>query len=254
MILFLLPENDYDPTESAVPWNALQQSGIDVHFATPAGKPAPADTRLTDKGFGPLNPFFMTRAKDIALYRKMAASSAFNNPLSYADVDVDKYEAVLVPGGHAPGMRSMLDSEKARDIVLHFFKHTKPVAAVCHGVLLLARTIDPANGRSVLYGRKTTALPALTMELPAWLGTAPFLGSYYRTYTTTVETEVSAALASADDFKHGSVLPLRDNADDFKNGFTVRDGFYLSARWPGDCHRFASEFVAMINEWRSQTR
>jgi hypothetical protein len=27
---------------------------------------------------------------------------------------------------------------------------------------------------------------------------------------------------------------------------TVRDGDYLSARWPGDAHRFASEFAAMI--------
>jgi hypothetical protein len=27
---------------------------------------------------------------------------------------------------------------------------------------------------------------------------------------------------------------------------TVRDGYYLSARWPGDAHRFASEFAAMI--------
>jgi hypothetical protein len=25
----------------------------------------------------------------------------------------------------------------------------------------------------------------------------------------------------------------------------VRDGHYLSARWPGDAHRFASEFAAM---------
>jgi hypothetical protein len=29
-------------------------------------------------------------------------------------------------------------------------------------------------------------------------------------------------------------------------GFTVRDGEYLSARWPGDAHRFAAEFAAMI--------
>jgi hypothetical protein len=29
-------------------------------------------------------------------------------------------------------------------------------------------------------------------------------------------------------------------------GFTVRHGHYLSARWPGDAHRFASEFAAMI--------
>jgi hypothetical protein len=43
-------------------------------------------------------------------------------------------------------------------------------------------------------------------------------------------------------------LPLRrDSAARLGVGFTVRDGDYLSARWPGDAHRFASEFAAMID-------
>jgi len=28
----------------------------------------------------------------------------------------------------------------------------------------------------------------------------------------------------------------------------VRDGNYVSARWPGDVHRFAREFSAMLGE------
>jgi protease I len=28
--------------------------------------------------------------------------------------------------------------------------------------------------------------------------------------------------------------------------FTVRDGNYLSARWPGDPHRFGNEFAGML--------
>ena len=28
--------------------------------------------------------------------------------------------------------------------------------------------------------------------------------------------------------------------------FVVRDGNYLSARWPGDVHRFAREFSALL--------
>ena len=31
-------------------------------------------------------------------------------------------------------------------------------------------------------------------------------------------------------------------------GFTVRDGKYLSARWPGDANRFAEEFVTLLGE------
>ena len=42
-------------------------------------------------------------------------------------------------------------------------------------------------------------------------------------------------------------LPLRrDSAARLGVGFTVRDEEYLSARWPGDAHRFAAEFASMI--------
>lgn len=254
MILFLLPEADYDPTESAVPWNAFQQAGIEVRFATPQGLPAYADPRLVSKGFGPLNPFFMTRKEDLLLYQNMTRSTAFQTPLSYAEVVPEHFEGLLVPGGHAQGVRSMLESQRAQEIVLHFFRTDKPVAAVCHGLILLARTTDPHTGHSVLHGRKTTALTALNMELPAWAVTAPWLGRYYRTYAQTVEAEVKAALARPADFQPGPLLPLRDSASNLRPGFTVRDGNYLSARWPGDCHRYAVEFVEMVTSARQQQR
>ena len=84
------------------------------------------------------------------------------------------------------------------------------------------------------------------MELIAWRLTRLYLGDYYRTYPTTVEDEVRSALARPEDFITGP-LPLRRNlAARLGAGFTVRDGEYLSARWPGDAHRFTDEFAAMI--------
>ncbi|RDI68200.1 type 1 glutamine amidotransferase domain-containing protein [Nocardia pseudobrasiliensis] len=51
MIVFLLPDSEYDPTEAAVPWATLSDAGIEVRFATPTGEPAYADPRLTERGF-----------------------------------------------------------------------------------------------------------------------------------------------------------------------------------------------------------
>lgn len=249
MILCLLPAADYDPTESSLPWAALRQAGIEVQFATPEGKIAFADQRLVETGFGLLNPFFMTRKTDLAQYRHMCESAAFRQPLCYADVIPENFEGLLVPGGHAAGMRSLLEAPEARRIVQHFFHDNKPVAAVCHGVLLLARTPDPRTGKSVLHGRKTTALPR-SMELAAWFSTALWLGRYYRTYPQSVETEVKAALAKPSDFSAGPLLPIRDASDKLKPGFVVRDGNYLSARWPGDCHLFAKTFAEMLLAYR----
>lgn len=252
MILCLLPASDYDPTESAVVWHALTSAGIPVRFATPEGQPAYADVRLVQSGFKLLNPVLMTRKQDLALYAAMTRDPDFLAPQSYADVNPEEFEGLLVPGGHASGMRSLLESAQAQAITLHFFQSNKPAAAVCHGVLLLTRTLNPATGKSVLHGRKTTALTALNMELPAWAITAPWLGNYYRTYPQTVESEVKAALASPDDFDRGPLLPIRDTEQNHRHGFTVRDGNYLSARWPGDCHRFATEFTDLVQEYRQK--
>lgn len=241
-ILCILPAADHDPTESAVLWHALTQAGIRVQFTTPAGAPGHADRRLTDIGFGLLNPFLMTRKPALARYRAMAASPAFNAPLPYDQVDPASYDGLMIPGGHAQGVRSMLESAHAQAICLAFFEADKPVAAVCHGVLLAARARDPHTGKSVLYGRKTTALPP-SMELSAWLLTRLWLGGYYRTYQETVRAEVRRALLSPEDFDDGPLLSRRDSEAHPDHGFIVKDGNYLSGRWPGDCHRLASAFV-----------
>lgn len=101
------------------------------------------------------------------------------------------------------------------------------------------------DGRSVLYGKRTTALTKL-MELTAWALTCLYLGDYYRTYPMTVEDEVRAPLAAPEHFVPGPISIVRDLPNNLAAGFTVRDGNYLSARWPGDAHRFANEFALML--------
>jgi putative intracellular protease/amidase len=111
-----------------------------------------------------------------------------------------------------------------------------PMAAICHGVIVLARTIDPATGSSVLAGRRVTALTR-TLERTAWWLTAWKLGDYYRTYPEYVEDEVRRADGR---FETGPLLAT------YGNPFTVRDGDLLTARWPGDASRFAAECVEMV--------
>jgi len=134
------------------------------------------------------------------------------------------------------------------------------VAAICHGVLLAARSVDPATGRSVLYGRRTTAL-TWALERTAWRLTRItrfWDPDYYRTYSEesgqpagymSVQSEVTRALESPTDFRdveRGSPHwrkktsgMARDTATDPRPAFVVDDGAYLSARWPGDTHTFA---------------
>src|SRR5271157_3879614 len=66
----------------------------------------------------------------------------------------------------------------------------------------------------------------------------PALSRRHRTYPTTVEDEVNAALARPEDFLQGPIAITRETPEN-PNDFAVVDGNYVSARWPGDAHRFA---------------
>jgi protease I len=244
-VLIPLPNNDFDPSEAGVPWRTLRQRGHRVAFATPAGRTANADPRmLSGEGLGLLAPFMKADRNGRSAYEDMRASEEFRHPMAYDDAVAEAHDGLVLPGGHAPGMREYLESARLQSIVSGFLERQQPVAAICHGVLLLARS-RRSDGRSVLHGRRTTALTKL-MELTAWALTFLHLGNYYRTYPVTVEDEVRTALATPDDFIHGPISFFRDSPSNLDAGFTVRDGNYLSARWPGDAHRFSADFTAML--------
>ena len=98
-------------------------------------------------------------AEPKAFYAEMAASPAFKAPQRFDALQPEAADALLLPGGHAQGMRQYLDSELLQARVASFFASGRPISAICHGVLVAARAKDAATGKSVLFGRRTTCLP-----------------------------------------------------------------------------------------------
>lgn len=294
-ILMPLPSRDFDPTEVCITWRILFDAGHEVIFATPDGLPAVADPLMISgegldawgwvpglKKLKVLGWLLRAQAPARRAYASVQKTDAFSRPLSYQQAlnrdQAQPFDALVLPGGHAKGMRTYLESPVLQTLVVRFFeplqpadKH-RPVAAVCHGVLLAARSRPPATGRSVLWGRKTTAL-TWKLEKSAWDLTrwwARFWDpDYYRTYTESagepmgywsVESEVKRALCSEADFvdvpaaephrwRKTSGLH-RDRDGDTRAAWVVQDGSYLSARWPGDVHTLAHRFVDLLGQHR----
>jgi protease I len=244
-ILVVLPDTDVDPTEVAVPWYVLTQAGHDVAFATQSGRAAVCDQiTLTGQGLPAPLQFLKCRPENAALYRAMAASVAYIAPNSWEGTDPSMFDGLLLPGGHAPGMRPYIRSPLVHDICASFMERMAPVGAICHGVmaLALARLED---GRPVLEGYKTTGLTQF-QERAAILLTAPFVGDHYKTFGVTVQQDVSAALAKATDFEKGPAVTRYGSQEHPDRGFIVKDRNYISARWPGDAWKFANAFKALV--------
>jgi len=241
-----IPNSDFDPTETAVPWKILRDQGHEVVFATPNGQPGQADPRmLTGKGLLIFAPILRANADALRDYGEMKQSTEFKNPISYEAMRGRTFDAMVLPGGHAPGMKEYLGSSLVQAKVAEMAQENKPIGAICHGVLVVARA-RTAEGKSVLFGKKTTALTK-PLELTPWCLTRIWRGNYYRTYPeTTVEDEVKKNLARPQDFDRGPFSITRDNPKNLEAGFTVQDGCFLFARWPGDAHRFGNEFAAMV--------
>jgi putative intracellular protease/amidase len=280
-VLIPIPDRDFDPTEVAVSWQVLASLRHRVVFATESGGAAAADDiMLTGRGLDLWSSVpmlgrvtFIGRmlcankdARDA--YAQMLRSPEYREPQTWSRSTLDGVDALLLPGGHrARGMRDYIDSEILHRLVIDAFNRGITVAAICHGVLLAARSVDPATGHSVLYGRKTTAL-TWAFERRAWqLTRFTRTGdrNYYRTYPEepgqptgymSVQSEVTRSLKDPADFcdvAPGSPHFLmktsglaRDTATDSRPAFVVDDGNYLSARWPGDTHTFASALARKL--------
>jgi putative intracellular protease/amidase len=243
-VLVPLPDHDFDTTEVAVPWRLLTRAGHQVIFATENGATPACDPRLlTGVLFGKLG----ADPEPIGFYRELEKDPAFQRPITWASIDPASFDALLLPGGHAPGMRQYLGSAELQARVAAFWKLDRPVAAICHGVLVLARSIDQATGKSVLQQSRTTCL-VKPMERGAYLLTFWKLGRYYRTYPTYVEDEVKAVLQDpARQFARGPAMGTkRGTLDDDGPAFVVEDGRYVSARWPGDAYLFAKKLLARL--------
>lgn len=247
-ILIPTSTTGFDPTEVAVPWKILRNSGHDIFFATDTGTAGSADPLMLEgQGFGILKPFLIAEKSARQAYAEMLQNPEMQSPIRINDIDPKDFGAILLPGGHAKGMIPYLESTALHQTIAEFFKANKPVGAICHGVVAACRSINRASGKSVLFGRKTTAL-LNRQELLAWNLTKRKHGDYYRTYPITVEDEVRSTLEFATDFNHGPLPILRDSPKKLLRGFTLRDGNYLSARWPGDAYSFAFEFDKMLKE------
>jgi protease I len=140
----LLLAGDYvEDYEVMVPFQALQAVGFTVDAVCP-GKKAGQKVRTAVHDFEGDQTYSEKRGHDFTLNA------------TFQDVRADRYAGLVVPGGRAPEYLRLNHDVLA--LVRSFAESRKPIAAICHGLQLLAAA-------GILSGRRCTAYPACAPEV-----------------------------------------------------------------------------------------
>ncbi|KAG1359490.1 protein DJ-1 [Cocos nucifera] len=142
----LLLCGDYaEDYEVMVPFQALQAYGIAVDAVCPGRRAGEICRTAVQQGTG---------------HQTYSESRGHNFTLNatFKEINVSKYDGLLIPGGRAPEYLAM--NESVLNVVSMFSNSGKVVASICHGQLILAAA-------GLVKGRKCTAYPTLKPVLIA---------------------------------------------------------------------------------------
>ncbi|WP_207344645.1 type 1 glutamine amidotransferase domain-containing protein [Arthrobacter sp. E3] len=139
----------YWAEELVVSHKTLLDAGHTVHIATPGGaKPTVDQVSLTDDSAGGKE-----RADG---FRDYIASidAELSAPLVLADVSVETYDGVVMPGGHGPMTDLYKDANLGR-LLVAANTAGKIIAPFCHGPAALLSAVDD-DGKFAFEGRRLT--------------------------------------------------------------------------------------------------
>lgn len=147
--ILLLAGDFVEDYEIMVPFQALQMVGHRVDAICPDKKKG-EQVRTAIHDFEGDQTYTEKRGHNFTL------NATFN------EVNPAEYDALLIPGGRAPEYLRL--NPKVLELIRHFDKEGKPIAALCHGPQLLAAA-------GVLKGRKLNCYPACAPEVALAGGT-----------------------------------------------------------------------------------
>lgn len=141
--LLLLAGDYVEDYEIMVPFQTLQTVGFAVHAVCP-GKKARESVRTAVHDFEGDQTYSEKRGHNFTLNADFDA------------VHSSDYAGLVIPGGRAPEYLRL--NERVLELVREFHRARKPIAAVCHGLQILAAA-------GVLKDRRCTAYPACGPEI-----------------------------------------------------------------------------------------
>lgn len=115
--------------EFAIPYTAFIEKGYEVTVVSPKGGEAPIDPKSLKDSFE-------------------SAKNILKNTKHLHSVDFERYDTLILPGGHAP-MFDLCHNETLGKIINCFSRKNKLIGAICHGPAGLLSAPDFVKGKKL---------------------------------------------------------------------------------------------------------
>jgi putative intracellular protease/amidase len=140
-------ETGFYLNELMQPAQALRDAGHEITFATPKGTAPSVDVTSIDKMYFGGDEAAMKASQE--QLSELGLMSREKSPvISLARVEqigYDHFDAVYVPGGHAP-MQDLLVSSDLGKLLTWFHENSRTTALACHGPIALLSTLPDPHG------------------------------------------------------------------------------------------------------------
>lgn len=130
--------------EFTTPYYEFQDAGYEIDIASIQGGVPPIDPRSLGEE---------KKTQSVVRFESdPSLKNSFNNSIAIKNVDIAKYDAVFLPGGHGT-MWDLPNNKELSEAISKIYQSGRVVAAVCHGPAGLVGPID-VNGDPIIKGKK----------------------------------------------------------------------------------------------------
>lgn len=166
------------------PVKLLLDAGHEITFATPGGQVPTVDRTSVDPAY------FGGSADQMKVYQDLLDELAITSPekssviglARVAQIGYASFDAVYIPGGHAP-MQDLLHDRQLGQLLAHFHDNGKVTALVCHGPIALLSAL--AEAKTFTDQLEASQQP----DRPAWI-----YSGYRMTVISNQEEELAKGL------------------------------------------------------------
>jgi putative intracellular protease/amidase len=199
--------------EFAAPYYLFFDEGASITIASPKGGQPPIDPSSDT----PENqtPAVIRFKADKSLQMILSATQLLSN------VSSDDYDAVFYPGGHGP-LWDLTNDADSINLIEHFWKSKKPIAAVCHAPAVLLKVKDD-SGNLIVKGKNVTGFTNSEEAAVELTDVVPFL----------LENELK------------NIGGIYSKKDDWAS-YVVKDGMLITDQNPASSEEAAKELIMIL--------